>query len=49
MGPYLRVPGLRRDGSVRPTELGLSLAKDTWMVAAGAAVLVHAVTDRSRS
>ncbi|HZN15975.1 MAG TPA: hypothetical protein VFB78_17035 [Acidimicrobiales bacterium] len=42
VGTYARVPGLRREGSVRPTEIGLSLAKDTWMVAAGSAALIDA-------
>jgi hypothetical protein len=42
MGTYARVPGLRREGSLRPTEIGLSLAKDTWMVAAGTALLLDA-------
>jgi hypothetical protein len=44
MGTYARVPGFRREGSVRPSEIGLSLAKDTWMVAAGMAILVDAWT-----
>ena len=48
MGTYARVPGLRREGSVRPSEIGLSLAKDTWMVAAGLALLVDAWTRARR-
>jgi hypothetical protein len=42
LGTYARVPGLRRDGSIRPTEFGLSIAKDSWMVAAGTTVLLEA-------
>jgi hypothetical protein len=48
MGTYARTPGMRQEGSIRPTEFGLSLAKDSWMIAAGAAVLVDAWTNRSR-
>ena len=42
VGTYARVPGLRREGSVRPTEFGLGTAKDSWMVATGSAVLIDA-------
>jgi hypothetical protein len=49
MGTYARAPGMRRAGSLRPTEFGLSLAKDTWMVAAGVAVLTDAVIKRRAS
>jgi hypothetical protein len=39
VGTYLRAPGLRRKGSVRPTEMGLGVAKDIWMVATGIALI----------
>jgi hypothetical protein len=48
VGTYWRVPGIRREGSARPTELGLGMAKDSWMVAAGLTVLVDAVAARRR-
>lgn len=48
LGTYLRVPGLRRTGSIRPTEGGLAVAKDSWMVAAGAAVLLDAAVAKRR-
>ena len=36
MGLYFRVPGMRRDDGIRPTEQGTAIAKDVWLVGAGA-------------
>ncbi|WP_418058723.1 hypothetical protein [Pimelobacter simplex] len=36
LGLYARVPGLRKEGSIRPTEAGVPIAKDVWLVGAGA-------------
>ncbi|MFJ7198837.1 MULTISPECIES: hypothetical protein [unclassified Streptomyces] len=35
IGLYLRVPGMRQPGSLRPTEAGTPLAKDFWMMGIG--------------
>ena len=35
LGLYLRTPGLREEGSLRPTEQGVVLAKDVWLFALG--------------
>lgn len=35
VGLYLRVPGMREPGSLRPTQDGVALAKDTWMLGIG--------------
>ncbi|MFD4947226.1 hypothetical protein ACFVYE_13945 [Streptomyces sp. NPDC058239] len=35
LGLYLRVPGMREPGSLRPTQNGIPLAKDTWMLGIG--------------
>ena len=50
LGVYVRSPMLRRDEgrSLRPNDLGLSIAKDSWMVAAGLAVLADVAFNRSR-
>lgn len=42
---YLFVPGMRREGSLRPSERGLPIAKDVWMLAIGLALIVDAVSD----
>ncbi len=45
---YLKVPGLRRDGSVRPTQQGVPLAKDVWMTAIGAALVLDSIFSPKR-
>ncbi|MFF2327294.1 MULTISPECIES: hypothetical protein [unclassified Streptomyces] len=35
LGLYLRVPGMRESGSLRPTQNGIALAKDSWMLGIG--------------
>lgn len=39
VGLYLRAPGLREQGSLRPTPDGIGIAKDSWLVGAGLALL----------
>jgi hypothetical protein len=39
VGFYLRTPGLRRKGSLRPTPEGIPLAKDTWLLGIGLSLL----------
>lgn len=36
LGLYARVPGMRQPGTIRPTADGTALAKDVWLVGAGA-------------
>ncbi|CAN5189300.1 MAG: hypothetical protein ACSLEW_12705 [Nocardioides sp.] len=40
LGIYWRTPGMRVEGSIRPTHQGIGLAKDSWLFGAGAALLV---------
>lgn len=40
---YLKIPGMRREGSVRPTEQGTPIAKDVWMTAIGAALVLDSI------
>ncbi|WP_245588905.1 MULTISPECIES: hypothetical protein [Actinoalloteichus] len=47
VGMYLRTPGTRHKGSVRPTEQGLPLAKDIWLVGAGVGMVVEGVVHRA--
>ncbi|MGW1101400.1 hypothetical protein [Streptomyces sp. NPDC002540] len=35
LGLYLRVPGMREPGSLRPTQNGIPMAKDSWMLGVG--------------
>lgn len=44
VGLYARTPGLREPGSVWPTQNGIPLAKDSWMLGIGLGLLVDALT-----
>ncbi|MQA85551.1 MAG: hypothetical protein GEV03_13205 [Streptosporangiales bacterium] len=35
VGLYLRTPGMRQEGSLRPTQQGQGLAKDVWILGLG--------------
>jgi hypothetical protein len=48
LGLYLRVPGLRSEGSLRPTREGTAVAKDSWMAAIAAALVLDDLGDRLR-
>jgi hypothetical protein len=40
---YLRAPGTRREGSLAPSQQGIGLVKDSWMLAIGTALVLDAV------
>jgi hypothetical protein len=46
---YARTPGLRQPGSIFPTQDGIGLAKDVWMVGIGAGLVLGGLTDDVRS
>jgi uncharacterized membrane protein YkgB len=39
VGFYFKTPGMRLEGSLRPTEQGVPLAKDTWLLGIGLSLL----------
>lgn len=39
VGLYLRVPGMREEGSLRPTQQGNAVAKDVWLLGIGLGLL----------
>ncbi|MBQ0979922.1 hypothetical protein [Micromonospora sp. M61] len=45
---YLKTPGMREPGSVRPTQQGTGLAKDIWLVGAGLTLVLEGLTHRRR-
>ena len=45
LGLYLRVPEMREEGSLRPTQQGLTLAKDVWMFGIGLTLLIDGLGD----
>ncbi|QKW08732.1 hypothetical protein HUT18_22505 [Streptomyces sp. NA04227] len=46
LGLYLRTPGMRQEGSLRPTEQGTALAKDVWLLGIGASLIAKGVERR---
>lgn len=48
LGLYLRTPGMREEGSLRPTQQGTAIAKDVWLLAIGAALIIDDLVNRSR-
>jgi len=40
---YLKSPGTRREGSIAPSQQGVGLAKDSWMLAIGTALVLDAL------
>jgi hypothetical protein len=49
LGLYWKIPGMRRSGSVLPSQDGMALAKDVWMLGIGTALMIDAVASRLRS
>jgi uncharacterized membrane protein YphA (DoxX/SURF4 family) len=45
LGLYLRIPGMREAGSLRPTQQGMSIAKDVWMFGIGLMLLIDGLGD----
>ncbi|MET9630476.1 DoxX family membrane protein [Lentzea sp. NPDC006480] len=48
LGLYLRTPGMRKRGSLRPTEEGISLAKDVWLLGIGLSLVLDDATREDR-
>jgi uncharacterized membrane protein YphA (DoxX/SURF4 family) len=49
LGLYARTPGMRQEGSLRPTRQGVPLAKDIWLAGIGLGLLADALTDHPRT
>ena len=46
LGLYVRTPGMRKKGSPFPTQQGITLAKDVWLVGIGLGLVLGDLTDR---
>ena len=46
LGLYLKTPGMRKPGSLAPTEQGLAIAKDSWLLGIGIGLLTRGTIDR---
>jgi len=43
---YGRTPALRRPGSIWPSQAGIGVSKDVWMLGIGLGLMAGAITDR---
>jgi hypothetical protein len=48
LGLYAKTPGMRKEGSPFPTQQGVPLAKDAWMLGIGLGLIIDDLTDRPR-
>jgi hypothetical protein len=46
LGLYLKTPGMRKEGSLAPTEQGLAIAKDSWLVGIGIGLMTRGLIER---
>ena len=46
LGLYLNTPGMRKPGSLAPTQEGLAVAKDVWLLGIGIGLLTRGTIDR---
>ena len=46
LGLYLRIPGMRQNGSLRPTAQGTPLAKDAWLLGIGLSFVIDTILSR---
>jgi hypothetical protein len=46
LGLYARTPGMRKQGSLFPTQQGIPLAKDAWLMGIGLGLVIDDLTDR---
>ncbi|TDC86422.1 hypothetical protein E1292_47980 [Nonomuraea deserti] len=48
LGLYFKTPGLRQEGSLRPSEQGIALAKDVWLLGIGLGLVAEEMRDCHR-
>jgi hypothetical protein len=46
LGLYLKVPGMRQQGSLKPTQDGTAIAKDSWLAGIGLSLLMDGRSSR---
>ncbi|MBB2912926.1 hypothetical protein FHS43_004221 [Streptosporangium becharense] len=44
IGLYLKTPGMREEGSLRPSPQGISIVKDVWLLGIGAGLVMEELT-----
>jgi hypothetical protein len=49
LGLYAKTPGMRKPGSIWPTQQGTAISKDSWLLAIGLALLIDGLTGGRKS
>ncbi len=49
LGLYAKTPGMRKPGSIWPTQQGTAISKDSWLLAIGLALLLDGLTGRRKA
>jgi uncharacterized membrane protein YphA (DoxX/SURF4 family) len=49
VGMYLKTPGMTLDDGIRPSQEGIGVAKDVWLVGAGATLLAQGLLGTAKS
>jgi hypothetical protein len=49
LGMYLKTPGMHEEGSLVPTQQGIAIAKDVWMLSIGIGFVADAIAHRKRN
>jgi hypothetical protein len=45
LGMWWRTPGMHEEGSIRPTQQGVTIAKDVWLLGIGSSLVIGSVVD----
>jgi hypothetical protein len=48
LGMYMKTPGMRLEGSIRPSQQGTALAKDVWMLGIGASLVIDRAKGKAK-
>lgn len=48
IGMYLKTPGMRKEGSLAPSQQGTAVAKDIWMLGIGIGFVADALANRKK-
>jgi hypothetical protein len=48
LGLYVKTPGMHEEGSLRPTQQGLGIAKDLWLLGIGLGLVVEELCEQRR-
>jgi len=49
LGLYMKTPGMRQEGSVRPSSKGTALAKDSWLAGMGLTLMLSGTGNRRKN